>query len=269
MKQFELTPEENAERQMFEVGRDSRTAHRAQKGAEIIDKYTSKGGVEVSLDEATANPDALSELGITIDQGGRFRLRNPDASNVPGKYENPEVLKALIAGFREAKTESERWSVIADVFGYLGMEVPEKPSLEILAQEGGLLAYLRKQGGGWLQAGAILLLLLTVPSVRQPEAVSADGAGSDYELTVEPMTYALKSGETIGTVAKNLLAAAGIAKPDDHQVWEVIKILAEDSDVNVPELGVTGHKLEDEKLPAGFTVNTGRGQTLANQIAEK
>ncbi|MDP3964089.1 MAG: hypothetical protein Q8Q20_00305, partial [bacterium] len=69
-----------------------------------------------------------------------------------------------------------------------------------------------------------------------------------------------------GSVAKRLLLNAGVNKPTDDQLFEVIKVLASDNTVAVPELGIDQGK-DDEKLPVGFEVDIKRGSERAAEIA--
>jgi hypothetical protein len=268
-----------------------RAEHRAKVGAEIKERYLSEETKDKSIEDVLAQHTgseeeaeaALKKIGVSFDSRGRMRMKRPGAENIPGKYENPEVLKALVVGMYEAKTFDEQWSVVSDVYTYLGLETPDKPPQEEVQKIGGVRNWVLAKVGHLAQA-ALLAGLLLLPkhtaegqggkSVAEATADAVHGSGPTVEQVVEKgagapevaMAYHLQEGENISVVAERLLQEAGVSNPSQEDVGAVARVLSADSDVAVPEWGIGGGHNHQELQP-GFEVHVSGGQQVAEYLA--
>lgn len=227
-------------------------------GGEITHKYLADyPEKDVPLYELVENgslnvsEETMKGIGFSRDKSGRFRFKDPDQPELMGSFVDEEVTKAFLLGMQSAETADDQWAVIEDVYDYLGIDAPERPQ-----EKDGVpfMTQLRKKIYSTAAGGMLVALLSLVDcssNIEQPNY--------EYSLTAEDTMG-------IGSVAKKLLIEAGVANPTDAQIFEVIKSLATENGVAVPELGISEGR-DDEHLPIGFRVFTKSGVTTAQGIA--
>ena len=107
-----------------------RQLHREKVAGEVMATYKDAlveyedKDLETTLGElyGDLSPDEVEEtLGISRDEGGRYRLRNPGNENIPGSWIKEDHLKAFVVGFNKAEETEDKLRVLAKLYEYIGL----------------------------------------------------------------------------------------------------------------------------------------------------
>jgi len=107
-----------------------RQMHREKVAGEVMATYKEAlveyedKDLEATLGDLYGNlsPAEVEEvLGISRDEGGRYRLRNPGNENIPGSWIKEDHLKAFVVSFNKAEETEDKLRVLAKLYEYIGL----------------------------------------------------------------------------------------------------------------------------------------------------
>ncbi len=236
---------------------------RAKAGDYIKEKYLKgtqykNAELEDVLIDLDLTKDKLDEVGIYFDEKNMIRLKKPEEGSIPGSWEDKEVLKALIVGaVRARQGQYSKLEILKDVYRYLALPF----SFAEDEDEQSIMEKIRREKRVSLLPITLALILFVKEEASVDKKVVDDyflePSTPKTEQLSYPNVYHLTEDDKmgIGDVAVKMLQALG-KQPGDYsrdQLYALIKQLAIDNNIDVPEVGAHG-SLDDERLPVGFAV---------------